>query len=60
MQAAVRSQLAELEAQELRAGINHSLDDNVSPSVLISGGIELEDLQYVTSLFQHVVIVQML
>ncbi|KAG1788974.1 uncharacterized protein HD556DRAFT_1311720 [Suillus plorans] len=44
-QAAVRSQLAELEAQELREGINHSLDDNVSPSVLISGGIELEDLQ---------------
>ncbi|KAG2740929.1 hypothetical protein P692DRAFT_20851259 [Suillus brevipes Sb2] len=44
-QAAVRSQLAELEAAEPRAGINHSLDDNVSPSVLISGGIELEDLQ---------------
>ncbi|KAG1839354.1 hypothetical protein F4604DRAFT_1885304 [Suillus subluteus] len=45
MQAAVRSQLAELEAQELQAGINHSLDDDVSPSVLISGGIELEDMQ---------------
>ncbi|KAG2140526.1 uncharacterized protein EDB93DRAFT_1241867 [Suillus bovinus] len=45
-QATVRSQLAELEAQELREGINHSLDNNVSPSVLISGGIELEDLQY--------------
>ncbi|KAG2063192.1 hypothetical protein BDR04DRAFT_1164129 [Suillus decipiens] len=45
MQASVRSQLAELEAQELQAGINHSLDDNVSPSILITGGIELEDLQ---------------
>ncbi|KAG1769718.1 hypothetical protein EV702DRAFT_1181707 [Suillus placidus] len=44
-QAAVRSQLAESEAQELRAGINHSLDADVSPSVFISGGIELEDMQ---------------
>ncbi|KAG2048882.1 hypothetical protein BDR06DRAFT_975718 [Suillus hirtellus] len=44
-QAAVRSQLAESEAQDLQAGINHSLDINVSPSVLISGGIELEDMQ---------------
>ncbi|KAG1877638.1 hypothetical protein DFJ58DRAFT_712347 [Suillus subalutaceus] len=44
-QAAVRSQLAELEAQELQAGIDHSLNDDVSPSVLISGRIELEDMQ---------------
>ncbi|KAG1884562.1 hypothetical protein F4604DRAFT_1878640 [Suillus subluteus] len=44
-QAAVRSQLAELEAQELQAGINHSLNDDVSPSALISGRIELEDMQ---------------
>ncbi|KAG1787814.1 uncharacterized protein HD556DRAFT_1312409 [Suillus plorans] len=45
MQAAVRSQLAESEAQELQAGINYSLNDDVSPSVLISSGIELEDMQ---------------
>ncbi|KAG1856534.1 hypothetical protein C8R48DRAFT_608216, partial [Suillus tomentosus] len=44
-QAVVRSQLAELEAKELQEGINHSLDVDVSPSVLISGGIELEDMQ---------------
>ncbi|KAG1839003.1 hypothetical protein C8R48DRAFT_751508 [Suillus tomentosus] len=44
-QAVVRSQLAALEAQELQAGINHSLDVDVSPSILISGGIELEDMQ---------------
>ncbi|KAG1785033.1 uncharacterized protein HD556DRAFT_1435285 [Suillus plorans] len=44
-QAAVRSQLAESEAQDSQAGINHSLNIDVSPSVLISGGIELEDMQ---------------
>ncbi|KAG1786423.1 hypothetical protein EV424DRAFT_1356743 [Suillus variegatus] len=48
-QAVVRSQLAVLEAQELQAGINHSLDVDVSPSILISGGIKLEDMQYEAS-----------
>ncbi|KAG2746814.1 hypothetical protein P692DRAFT_20738788, partial [Suillus brevipes Sb2] len=44
-QAAVRLELAELEAQELQAGINVSLHTDVSPSGLITLGIDLEDQQ---------------
>ncbi|KAG2051604.1 hypothetical protein BDR06DRAFT_1060927 [Suillus hirtellus] len=44
-QAAVRAQLVELEAQELEAGNDCSLHADVSPSILISSGIELEDQQ---------------
>ncbi|KAG1856516.1 hypothetical protein C8R48DRAFT_749130 [Suillus tomentosus] len=43
--AAVRSQLADSEASELQAGINHSLHCDISPSVLISTGIDLEEQQ---------------
>ncbi|KAF9048976.1 hypothetical protein BJ165DRAFT_1464001 [Panaeolus papilionaceus] len=41
-QASVRRQLAEAEALDLAAGIKKSLDEEVSPSVLISRGIDLE------------------
>lgn len=44
-QAGVRAQLVELEAQELEAGNDCSLHADVSPSILISSGIELEDQQ---------------
>ncbi|KAG1851306.1 hypothetical protein DFJ58DRAFT_842195 [Suillus subalutaceus] len=44
-QAAVHAQLVDLEAQELEAGNDCSLHVNVSPSILISSGIELEDQQ---------------
>ncbi|KAG2093727.1 uncharacterized protein F5147DRAFT_747879 [Suillus discolor] len=42
-QAAVRLQLAELEAHELQAGINVSLHTDISPSRLITAGIDLQD-----------------
>ncbi|KAG1721611.1 hypothetical protein EDB19DRAFT_1646367 [Suillus lakei] len=42
-QAAVQLQLIELETQELQAGINVSLHTNISPSGLITSGMDLED-----------------
>ncbi|KAG2125464.1 hypothetical protein DEU56DRAFT_873093 [Suillus clintonianus] len=42
-QASVRLQLTELEAQDLQAGINVSLHTDVSPSGLITSGMDLED-----------------
>ena len=47
-QAAVRRQLAEEEAKDLAAGKDFTLDDRVSPSVLISTGLDLEAEQYVS------------
>ncbi|KAG1855838.1 hypothetical protein C8R48DRAFT_749263 [Suillus tomentosus] len=44
-QAAVRLQLTELEAQDLQAGINVSLHTDVSPSGLITSGMDLKDQQ---------------
>ncbi|KAG2067632.1 hypothetical protein BDR04DRAFT_1120350 [Suillus decipiens] len=44
-QAAVWLQLAELEAHELQAGTNVSLHTDVSPSRLITTGIDLQDQQ---------------
>ncbi|KAG1825473.1 uncharacterized protein BJ212DRAFT_1443612 [Suillus subaureus] len=44
-QAGVRAQLIKLEAQELEVGNDCSLHADVSPSILISSGIELEDQQ---------------
>ncbi|KAG1798028.1 hypothetical protein EV424DRAFT_1475028 [Suillus variegatus] len=44
-QAAVWLQLVELEAQELQAGINVSLHTDISPSGLITSGMDLEDQQ---------------
>lgn len=44
-QAAIRLQLAELKARELQAGINVSLHTNISPSRLITSGIDLQDQQ---------------
>ncbi|KAG2130405.1 uncharacterized protein EDB93DRAFT_1243278 [Suillus bovinus] len=44
-QAAVHLQLAELEAHELQAGINVSLHTDISPSRLITTGIDLQDQQ---------------
>ncbi|KAG2121984.1 hypothetical protein DEU56DRAFT_917982 [Suillus clintonianus] len=43
--ASVRLQLTELEAQDLQAGINVSLHTDVSPSGLITSGMDLEDQQ---------------
>ncbi|KAG2108722.1 uncharacterized protein F5147DRAFT_745699 [Suillus discolor] len=43
--AAVCLQLADLEASKLQVGINHSLHCNISPSILISTGLDLEEQQ---------------
>jgi hypothetical protein len=45
MQAAVRLQLAEIEARELQEGNNTSLHPDISPSVFIAIGIDLESEQ---------------
>ncbi|KAG1904044.1 uncharacterized protein F5891DRAFT_1126943 [Suillus fuscotomentosus] len=42
-QAGVRLKLAELEAEELQRGIDSSLHPQISPSVLIASGIDLEE-----------------
>jgi hypothetical protein len=47
-QAAVRRQLAEDEAKDLAAGKDFTLDNKVSPSVLIAAGLDLEAEQYTT------------
>jgi hypothetical protein len=39
--------LAEDEAKDLAAGKDFTLDDRVSPSVLIAAGLDLEAEQYV-------------
>ncbi|KAG1845269.1 hypothetical protein C8R48DRAFT_750776 [Suillus tomentosus] len=44
-QAAVRLALSMAEAAEIERGSNMSLHDDISPSVLISSGLELEDQQ---------------
>ncbi|KAG1758273.1 hypothetical protein EDD22DRAFT_981491 [Suillus occidentalis] len=44
-QAAVRLALSKAEAEEIEHGVHISLDDDISPSVLISSGMELEDQQ---------------
>jgi hypothetical protein len=46
-QAAIRRQLAEAEARDIAEGRDFALDDKVSPSILISSGIDLESEQYV-------------
>lgn len=46
-QASARLKLAELEADELKCGIDVSLHPEVSPSVLIASGLDLEEEQYV-------------
>ncbi|KAG1800908.1 uncharacterized protein HD556DRAFT_1430245 [Suillus plorans] len=45
MLAGVHSQLADLEASELQVGINCSLHCDISPSILISTGIDIEEQQ---------------
>jgi hypothetical protein len=50
-QAAVRLALSKTEAEEIERGEHMSLDDDVSPLVLISSGIELEGQQYAYALF---------
>ncbi|KAG0691527.1 hypothetical protein DFH29DRAFT_1010861 [Suillus ampliporus] len=44
-QASARLKLAELEAKELQRGIDTSLHPEISPSVLIAAGIDLEEEQ---------------
>lgn len=46
-QAAVRLALSKAEAEAIERGEHMSLDDDISPLVLISLGMELEDQQYV-------------
>jgi hypothetical protein len=46
-QAAVRRELAEAEALDLAAGKDFTLDANISPSVFVSSGLDLEAEQYV-------------
>ncbi|KAG1877410.1 hypothetical protein F4604DRAFT_1880388 [Suillus subluteus] len=43
MQAAVRLRLSQQEAEDLERGLNNSLHTEISPSVLISSGIDLEE-----------------
>ncbi|KAG1878131.1 hypothetical protein DFJ58DRAFT_712725 [Suillus subalutaceus] len=45
-QASVRLTLSQEEAQELKRGINSSLHNEISPAVLISSGIEIEEEQH--------------
>ncbi|KAG1775873.1 hypothetical protein EV702DRAFT_972290, partial [Suillus placidus] len=57
-QAAIRRQLAEKEAADLRAGVDVSLHADISPSVLITSGIDLQDQQQhlaadISALGQH-------
>ncbi|KAG1893939.1 uncharacterized protein F5891DRAFT_1131100 [Suillus fuscotomentosus] len=51
--AAMHSQLADSEASELQAGINLSLHCDISLSVLISTGIDLEEQQYQKETLMH-------
>jgi hypothetical protein len=44
-QAAVRLSLSQKEASDLERGINVSLHSDISPSILISSGIDYEDQQ---------------
>ena len=44
-QAAMRLALSTAEATEIERGNNMSLHNDISPSVLISSGLELEDQQ---------------
>ena len=46
-QAAVRLKLAQLEAAELQQGTDVSLHADVSPSIFVASGIDLENEQYV-------------
>ncbi|KAG2110058.1 hypothetical protein BD769DRAFT_1630385 [Suillus cothurnatus] len=57
-QAAIRHQLAKKEAADLRAGVDVSLHADISPSVLIASGIDLQDQQWclaadISALGQH-------
>lgn len=46
-QASVRLQLSQAEAEQLKRGLDVSLHSEVSPSVLIAVGLDLEAQQYV-------------
>jgi hypothetical protein len=46
-QAAVRLKLAEMEACDLQQGVDLSLHPDISPSVFIASGIDIEGEQYV-------------
>lgn len=43
----IRLQLAEDEARDLEAGRDFTLDENMTPTVLLSAGLDLEAEQYV-------------
>ncbi|KAG1857820.1 hypothetical protein F4604DRAFT_1882980 [Suillus subluteus] len=62
-QAAVRRQLAEKEAVDLQAGVDVSLHADISPSLLIASGIDLQDQQRrlaadISALGQHATDIQ--
>jgi hypothetical protein len=44
-QAAVRLSLSQKEASDLEHGVNDSLHSDISPSILISSGMDYEDQQ---------------
>lgn len=52
-QASIRREMAESEAQDLAAGREFTLDIDVTPSVLISTGIDLESQQSVKVYLYH-------
>jgi hypothetical protein len=60
--AKVRLELAQDEAQELQKGNDLSLHAEISPSILISMGLELEDQQYgiASQSFMHHLLMHML
>jgi len=45
-QAAVRLSLSQKEASDLEHGVNDSLHSDISPSILISSGMDYEDQQW--------------
>ncbi|KIK44649.1 hypothetical protein CY34DRAFT_41081, partial [Suillus luteus UH-Slu-Lm8-n1] len=47
MLAAVHLKLSQQEAKDLKNGLNNSLHMDISPSVLILSGMDLEEQQYV-------------
>lgn len=50
-QASIWWELAEQEAKDLEAGGDFSLDENMSPAMLISAGLDLEAEQYVPFIY---------
>ncbi|KAG0703197.1 hypothetical protein DFH29DRAFT_981987 [Suillus ampliporus] len=52
-QASVQLALSKAEADEIERGTSMSLHNDISPSVLVLSGLELEDQQYAKNIGQH-------